>query len=137
MKFFLFVGEQWLLVSILLLLIYVYIAYERGRGGKSIGQNELVSLLNSDHAALLDVRTSVDFKEGHIHGAINIPHAKLPSRHDELVKEKDKVLVLVDQYGQHAGSAGKLLSSEGYAVRRLSGGMAEWREQNLPVVKGS
>jgi rhodanese-related sulfurtransferase len=54
-----------------------------------------------------------------------------------LGREKDKVLVVVDQYGQHAGSAGKLLSSEGYDVRRLSGGMVEWRGQNLPVVKGS
>ncbi len=137
MKFFLFIGEQWLLVSILLVLVYVYILYERDRGGKSIGQNELVALLNSEHAALVDVRPSGDFTDGHIHGAISIPHTKLSSRHVELVREKDKVLVVVDQYGQHAGSAGKLLSSEGYNVRRLSGGMVEWRGQNLPVVKGS
>ena len=127
MKFFLFIGEQWFLVSILLLLVYVYILYERDRGGKSIEQNELVALLNSEHAALVDVRPSGDFSDGHIHGAINIPHSKLSSRHGELVREKDKV----------AGSAGKLLSSEGYNVRRLSGGMVEWRGQNLPVVKGS
>ena len=119
------------------MLVYVYILYERDRGGKSIGQNELVALLNSEHAALVDVRPSGDFTDGHIHGAINIPHTKLPSRHVELDREKDKVLVVVDQYGQHAGSAGKLLSSEGYDVRRLSGGMVEWRGQNLPVVKGS
>ena len=97
----------------------------------------MVALLNSEHAALVDVRPSGDFTDGHIHGAINIPHTKLPSRHVELDREKDKVLVVVDQYGQHAGSAGKLLSSEGYDVRRLSGGMVEWRSQNLPVVKGS
>ena len=124
-------------MSTLLVLVYVFILYERDKGGKSIGQNELVALLNSEHAALVDVRPSGDFSDGHIHGAISIPHTKLSSRHVELVREKDKVLVVVDQYGQHAGSAGKLLSSEGYNVRRLSGGMVEWRGQNLPVVKGS
>jgi rhodanese-related sulfurtransferase len=29
------------------------------------------------------------------------------------------------------------LTKEGFNVRRLSGGMAEWQGQNLPVVKGS
>lgn len=137
MKFFLFIAEQWLLVSLLLLFIYLYVLYERDKGGKSIGQHELVMLLNSENAALVDVRSSGDYTDGHIHGATNIPHAKLPLRHTELAREKEKILVIVDQYGQHAGSAGKLLSSEGYDVRRLTGGMGEWRSQKLPVVKGS
>jgi len=38
--------------------------------------------------------------------------------------------------GQHSGTAGTLLKKNGFAnVSRLMGGYAEWRAQNLPVVK--
>jgi rhodanese-related sulfurtransferase len=53
-----------------------------------------------------------------------------------LHKHKDKLIVLVDQMGQHAGTAGKVLSKDGFDVRRLSGGMSEWQHQNMPVVQG-
>ncbi|HBO14873.1 MAG TPA: rhodanese-like domain-containing protein [Porticoccaceae bacterium] len=118
-------------------LIYVLIIYERGKGGKPIAQHELVSLLNAEEVLLVDVRPAKEFAEGHIHGAINIPHTKLASRYIELERQPPKALVVADQYGQHAGSAGKLLADKGYDVRRLDGGIMEWRSENLPLVKGT
>ena len=39
--------------------------------------------------------------------------------------------------GQHSGMAGTLLRKAGFQnVARLQGGVTEWRNQNLPVVKG-
>ena len=61
----------------------------------------------------------------------------MASRGSELEKHRSKIIVLTDQMGQHAGGAGKILTKAGFNVRRLSGGMAEWQGQNLPVVKGS
>ena len=49
---------------------------------------------------------------------------------------RQKLIVLVDQMGQHAGSAGKLLTKDGFNVRRLKGGMSEWQHQSMPVVQG-
>ncbi len=135
MKFFLFVGEQWFLVTILMALMYAYLLNERKKSGKVIGQHELVSLINSGEALLVDVRAANDFSQGHIQGAINIPHTKMSNRFVELEKEKSKLVVLTDQYGQHAASVGKLLMSKGFEVRRLNGGMIEWKEQNMPVVR--
>jgi|TARA_Y100000766_G_C18393121_1_gene359162 rhodanese-related sulfurtransferase len=134
-KFFLFVGEQWFLVTILMALMYAYLLNERKKSGKVIGQHELVSLINSGEALLVDVRAANDFSQGHIQGAINIPHTKMSNRFVELEKEKSKLVVLTDQYGQHAPSVGKLLMSKGFEVRRLNGGMIEWKEQNMPVVR--
>tara|TARA_B100001115_G_C15799946_1_gene395485 strand:+ start:177 stop:590 length:414 start_codon:yes stop_codon:yes gene_type:complete len=134
-KFFLFVGEQWFLVTILMALMYAYLLNERKKSGKVIGQHELVSLINSGEALLVDVRAANDFSQGHIQGAINIPHTKMSNRFVELEKEKSKLVVLTDQYGQHAASVGKLLMSKGFEVRRLNGGMIEWKEQNMPVVR--
>ena len=135
MNFFLFVGEQWFLVTMLMALMYAYLLNERKKSGKVIGQHELVSLINSGEALLVDVRAANDFSQGHIQGAINIPHTKMSNRFVELEKEKSKLVVLTDQYGQHAPSVGKLLMSKGFEVRRLNGGMIEWKEQNMPVVR--
>ncbi|MBV32949.1 MAG: sulfurtransferase [Porticoccaceae bacterium] len=137
MNFFIFVSEQWLLFSILIALIFLLIIYEKDKGGKQLGPHELVSLINSEEAVLIDLRPLDEFRSGHISGAINIPHSKLNSRHVELQQHVDKIVVLADKYGQHSGSSGKLLVDLGYNVRRLNGGMVEWRDQNMPVVKGA
>ena len=98
--------------------------------------SQLVSLMNSDQAVLGDVRATADYQAGHVHGAINIPHTKIATRLSEIEKHREKVIVLADQMGQHAGSAGKEMTKQGYTVRRLSGGMSEWQQQNMPVVQG-
>jgi rhodanese-related sulfurtransferase len=134
---FVFASEQWILLSVLLMLIYIFAFTERTKGGKPISATELVSLMNSEQAQLVDVRASADFQAGHVHGAMNIPHTQMASHGSELEKHRSKIIVLTDQMGQHAGGAGKILTKEGFNVRRLSGGMAEWQGQNLPVVKGS
>ena len=70
------------------------------------------------------------------HGSSKQMYAKTESRMSELHKHRGKLIVLVDQMGQHAGTAGKVLSKDGYDVRRLTGGMSEWQHQNMPVVQG-
>jgi rhodanese-related sulfurtransferase len=133
---FIFASEQWVLISFFLVFLYTFFFMERARGGKPIASSELVISMNADKAILVDVRSASDYQAGHIHGAINIPYEKTESRISELHKHKDKLIVLVDQMGQHAGTAGKVLSKDGFDVRRLSGGMSEWQHQNMPVVQG-
>ena len=136
MDIFIFASEQWLLLSTFLVLLYLFMFTERTKGGKPIATAEVVSLMNADTAVLVDVRATADFQAGHIHGAINIPHIKAATRISELEKHREKLIVLVDQMGQHAGSTGKMLTKDNYNVRRLSGGMSEWQQQNMPVVQG-
>ena len=136
MDIFTFASEQWILIGVLMALIYFFAWTERSKGGKPIVSSVLVSMMNADEAVLVDVRPSNEFQVGHIHGALNIPHSKIASRMSELEKSRSKVVVLVDNMGQHAGGAGKILSKEGYNVRRLSGGMTEWQGQSMPVVTG-
>lgn len=136
MDFFVFISEQWILVSILLMLVYAFAYTERARGGKPVSTTELVQLMNSEQAILLDVRDSAEFQSGHVHGARHIPWNKLEGRVSELEKFRDRMVIVADKMGQHAGAAGKILSKAGFTVRRLSGGMSEWRAQNLPLVQG-
>ena len=135
MDFFVFISEQWLLVSLLLVLIYAFAFLERIKGGKPIPAHEATRLINSEEAVLVDLRDAKDYGEGHIAGSLHIPLGKLGSRLSELDKYREKTIILADKLGQHAGSAGKTLNKEGFQVRRLRGGVAEWIGQGLPLVK--
>lgn len=130
-----FVAEQWILVSILVALVAAFLLVEARKGGSTISHHQATRLLNSGEAVLVDLRDTKEYKAGHIIDAINIPHASLTNKVDLLEKHKSKQIIVVDKMGQHAGSAGKILRDKGFQVVRMQGGMMEWTQQNLPVVK--
>lgn len=135
MDFFIFVSEQFWLVAAFLVLLYLFILNEKRRGGRSLSAHELTRLINNGEALVLDVRDSAEYSAGHISSAINIPHNKINDRWEELLPHKDKLVVLIDRMGQHAGSVGNTLRTKDFQVARLQGGMMDWQSQNLPVVK--
>ena len=137
MNFFIFVSQEWFLIAILIALLTLLVALMRKNNGIPISSSQLVGLMNQNKAILLDVRPAKDFNQGHIHGAINIPHNALESRANELDKHKESLIVITDQMGQHAGTAGGILNKLGFEIRRLSGGIAQWRHSNLPLVSNT
>lgn len=134
-EFLAFVSQEWLLFVALTGLIALYFFVEGIKSGTAVSIHEVTRLLNSDAAVVLDVREPKDFGTGHITDAINIPYAKLKDRLTELNSHKAKTLVVVDKLGQHSGAAGRQLKAEGFNVVRLQGGLTEWQNQNLPLVK--
>jgi len=130
-----FVMEEWLLCSLLAAVVVAFLILESRRGGTTVTHHQATRLINDGKAVLIDLRDSKEYKAGHIVDAINIPYASLNTRLDELEKHKSKQLIVVDKMGQHAGAAGRVLREKGYTVLRLQGGMMEWTQQNLPVVK--
>lgn len=135
-QFFSFLGDHPILVGTFLLLLFLFFRNERTRAGATVGTQELVRLVNKENAVVLDVRERNEFMEGHIVDALNIPYASLESRLDEISQHKETPIVVACKMGQHSGAAGTLLQKNGFTnVTRLTGGYAEWRAQNLPVVK--
>ena len=130
-----FVAEQAVLIGLLAAMVIAFFMLDSKKGGKAISYHEVTRLMNSQDGVLLDIGEASEFKNGHITGAKNIPFTEIATRLDELEKHKQKQLILADKMGQHANAAGKILKDKGYNVVRLQGGMAEWRAQNLPVVK--
>ena len=136
-QFFEFIGNHPLLVGTFVVLLALFVRNELSRGGRSVSAQELVNLVNNEGAVVVDVRDAKDFETGHIVGAVNIPHAAIESRVDELAKYREQPVVIACKMGQHSGAAGTVLRKAGFEnVARLTGGVAEWRNQNLPVVKG-
>ena len=136
MDFFVFISEQWLLVSIGLVLVYLLAITEGNRGGRLLSTSEVVQLLNSGEAVLVDIRSKKEFDAGHITEALHIPHNNLEGGKSTLEKHKSKIIVVADKLGQHASAVGRQLHKDGYQVRRIRGGIAEWQNQNLPLVAG-
>jgi rhodanese-related sulfurtransferase len=135
-RFLEFVGNHPFLTGTFALLLVLFIRNEMRRGGHSISVQQLVDLVNREGAVVLDVRDRKEFESGHIVGAINIPYANLDTRIDELRKYGEKPIIVACRMGQHSGAAGTLLRKQGFKnVSRLAGGMAEWLNQNLPVVR--
>jgi rhodanese-related sulfurtransferase len=135
-QLFTFITSHPFLVGTFILLLALFIRNETQRGGQSVSAQQLVDLVNRENAVVLDVRDKKEFEAGHIVDAVNIPYSALESRIMELKDYKERPLVVACKMGQHSGAAGTLLRKHGFQqVSRLTGGVAEWRNQNLPVVK--
>jgi rhodanese-related sulfurtransferase len=135
-QLFAFISNHPFLVGAFVVLLALFIRNEMSRGGAAVSAQELVQLVNNEGAVVVDLRDKGDFEAGHIVDSINIPFANIEARLGELDKYKDKPVVLACKMGQHSGSAGTQLRKAGFEqVSRLRGGIADWRAQNLPVVK--
>ncbi|MYD43485.1 MAG: rhodanese-like domain-containing protein [Gammaproteobacteria bacterium] len=136
-QFFEFIANHWLLSGTFAALLVAFFVNEVKRSGQSISSQQLVNLVNQERAVVLDVRDNTEYAAGHITDAINIPHASLQSRMNELEKYKERPIVVVCKMGQHAGSMGTLLKKAGFKqVSRLRGGLSAWQAENLPLIKG-
>ena len=133
-----FVSQQWVLVTALVVVVFMLFFHESRKSGPSLSPQQAINVVNGQEGVFLDIRDAADFKSGHIVDALHIPAAKLESRMAELEKSKSKPIVLVCKMGQHAGAAGKQLKANGFEqVYKMSGGMMEWSNLQLPTVSKS
>lgn len=80
-------------------------------------------------AILLDVRPEVEYEAGHIQGALSIPLMELPSRMNNLPKDKHIVTYCRGSYCLFADEAVALLRRHGFKVARMEGGWPEWADE--------
>jgi len=131
-----FVGQQWTLVAALVAVVIMLIFHESRKSGPSVSPQQAINLVNSESGVFLDLRDAAEFKVGHIVEALNIPASKVEARLGELEKHKSSPIVLVCKMGQQSGAAGKQLRANGFErVYKMSGGMMEWSNLQLPTVK--
>jgi rhodanese-related sulfurtransferase len=69
---------------------------------------------------LVDVRTELEYNNGNIEGAINIPVDNLRDRMNEL--DKDKEILVHCQVGLRGYIAARILMAKGFKVKNLTGG---------------
>lgn len=130
-----FLTQQWILVAALLAVIIMLVMHEARKSGPSLSPQQAINLINAQQGVFLDLRDAADYKQGHIVDALHIPAGKLADRMAELEKYRGKPIVLVCKMGQQSGAAGKQLKAQKFEqVYKMSGGMMEWRNLQLPTV---
>lgn len=73
-------------------------------------------------AQIIDVRTTIEFRSGHIKGSINIP---LDTLHQQMSKiKKNQPVITCCASGMRSGSAKQILLSNGYTEVYNGGGWA-------------
>ncbi|MGD9842961.1 MAG: rhodanese-like domain-containing protein [Steroidobacteraceae bacterium] len=106
---------------------------QRLQGASGISINQAIALHNKG-ALILDVRSADEFATGHIVDARHIVLDKLADSLDSIKKYREKVVIVCCESGARSGQAASLLKTQGYQnVYNLSGGLAAWRQDNLPL----
>ena len=91
-------------------------------------------LKSNDAPTIFDVRSGIEFKYGHIPGAIHAPALKILLNMANLPKDKNTELVVTCEHGPRAVMAQRLLAVYGYRnTTLLEGHMAGWKRDALPL----
>lgn len=133
-----FLLSHWILsVAFLGLLGYVIYLEAKGNwhGGRKLSPQEAVYLINREKPLVVDIRSNQFYEEGHLLHAIQIdPSAVLG--HKKVIHHREEPILLVCENGMKSPSLTLQLSKAGFKkVYYLQGGIARWKEENLPLVK--
>lgn len=99
--------------------------------------NELLKRIQSKSSpVIIDARTGIEFKRGHVPGAIHAPSRKILLKTATLPKDTSTELVIYCEHGQRAWIAKKLLAARGYTnTALLEGHLLDWKKAGLPLEK--
>lgn len=86
------------------------------------------SLVQVEGATVIDVRSSWEFADGHVDGALNIPLEEIPGRLAEIQALKQP-LVVYCRSGNRSGMAQGFLSQAGIKDVYNGGGLGDMRIQ--------
>jgi rhodanese-related sulfurtransferase len=81
---------------------------------------------NCTDCIILDVRRPDEFEKGHIQGAINIPHTEISDRAQEVLKDKDALILVYCRSGRRSKFASQLLANMRYTNIHEFGGILDW-----------
>ena len=75
---------------------------------------------------VLDTREQDEFDEGHIPGAILIPYTEIENKAEEMLPDKDKLILVYCRSGRRSKIAAESLSKLGYTNVKEFGGIIDW-----------
>ncbi len=105
---------------------------------REVPPEEVLQLVEAprEDVLILDVRTPGEFAQGHVPGAVNIPHTEIAAHLDELAPYREKEIILYCRSGRRAGIAADILKKNGFThLAHMEGDMMGWTANGLPVEK--
>ena len=119
--------KQWLLLCLCLLLCLTACGEVEKEPYVNITAEEAKLLMDTEtNYVILDVRTQSEFDEKHIPGAILLPDYEVAERAEEVLKEKDQLILVYCRSGRRSKKASEELVKLGYTNIREFGGIIDW-----------
>jgi rhodanese-related sulfurtransferase len=102
----------------------------------TITRTELQALIDAEAVTVVEALGAEYYEQGHLPGAINIPHTEVRDLAPALLPDKDAPIVVycANEPCANSGIATHVLRKLGYTnVRDYEAGKADWVEAGLPL----
>lgn len=136
-QFIEFIGNNLLLSAIFVAILVAWLGWEvarLGRKWKELGTLEAVLLINREDPLIVDVSNSTDFAKGHINGALHMPPSRIEAGNQQLLKQKERPVLVYCQRGQVSPQMANRLVKLGFErIHVLAGGLTQWVSDNQPI----
>ena len=81
---------------------------------------------NEEGYVILDVREQDEYDAGHISGAILIPYTQIEAKANEMLPDKDQLILVYCRSGRRSKIAAEALAELGYTNIKEFGGILDW-----------
>ena len=99
----------------------------QGAGYVNITAEQAKEIMDSqEDYIILDVRTQDEFDESRIPGAILIPHDEITEKAEDLLTNKDQLILVYCRSGRRSKLAAEALVELGYNNIKEFGGIIDW-----------
>ena len=93
----------------------------------NITAEEAKQIMDSEEGyIILDVRTQEEYDQGHIPGAIVISHEEIAEKAEEVLTDKDQLILVYCRSGRRSKIAAETLVELGYTNIKEFGGIIDW-----------
>ena len=94
----------------------------------NITQEEAKNIMDTQEGyIILDTRAQDEYDEGHIPGAIVIPHDEILEKAEEILTDKDQLILVYCRSGRRSKLAAEDLVTLGYTNIKEFGGIIDWK----------
>lgn len=123
-----------LFISLIVILVLIVAACGIKKGANngdsdyiSIPAKEAKELMESEaDYIILDVRAQEEYDQGHIPGAIVIPHTAIETEAADKLPDKDQLILVYCRTGRRSKIAAQALAKMGYTNIKEFGGITDW-----------
>jgi rhodanese-related sulfurtransferase len=125
------------IVVLFIAIVAAFIIYNRiaSAGIKSVNASVAQDLIKESGVLILDVRTSQEFRGGHIKGAKLLPVSELAGKIGEIADWKDRQVLTYCHSGSRSAAACRILKKNGFTkIANLKGGIMSWNSMGFKTV---
>ena len=112
------------------------IIYEKRKGGVKVDTSEMTRLINKGNPYVYDLRSAAEYGTGSVAGALNLQPSNLVKQDALFKASEEDCIILICKTGTTSSKSAGELKKQGFTnVNVLSGGMTNWTQSGMPLVK--